>query len=401
MEERKIAWAPARMRPPSPAAAAEAEGPRGEPIRGDKVEIQLFTTLKCNISCDYCVMSVGGALGSQGKPTYTVGELERFVETNLAGKSLYFTFFGGEPLLNRKFIRETMERFGPKGARFQLQTNGTLLTRLDADLLGRFSNALVSIDGIRERTDAHRGEGTHARVLENVRAIRPLWRGSLTARMTWLSEETGLEDVLELLEDFDFAHFQFAQDTRELTRKSLERKKERISELLEACYPDGGLLNVIPAMGAARAALFPADAWGQCGGKTQCRVSTNLVNVRPDGEIYACPDMTWESAMRHGSVKGNWLSRSPLQPTPNMPCGSCPAQSMCLGNCMKNLWMAYEKNDEAWRLGITEPTCELSRHFMAEAKRLATRPGWLESLSDSEVEKMRSCEIYDYVEIAP
>ena len=39
----------------------------GPAIVGDKVEIQLFTTLKCNISCSYCVMDVGDALGSQGK----------------------------------------------------------------------------------------------------------------------------------------------------------------------------------------------------------------------------------------------------------------------------------------------------------------------------------------------
>ena len=55
------------------------------------------------------------------------------------------------------------------------------------------------------------------------------------------------------------------------------------------------LYPIIPFMGIVRNKLFPSRAIEQCNGKAQCRVSTNTLNVYPDGNIYACSDMGWES----------------------------------------------------------------------------------------------------------
>ena len=36
-----------------------------DPIVGGRVELQLLTTLKCNLKCTYCSLGVGEVLGSQ------------------------------------------------------------------------------------------------------------------------------------------------------------------------------------------------------------------------------------------------------------------------------------------------------------------------------------------------
>lgn len=53
-----------------PAPAAPAMSDRSDrsdvaPIVGDRVELQLLTTLKCNLKCTYCSLGVGDVLGSQ------------------------------------------------------------------------------------------------------------------------------------------------------------------------------------------------------------------------------------------------------------------------------------------------------------------------------------------------
>ena len=62
-------------------------------IESNKVEILLFSTLKCNLRCSYCVMKVGDMLHSQGKPIYSINQLYDFINTNLRDKEIYFTFF--------------------------------------------------------------------------------------------------------------------------------------------------------------------------------------------------------------------------------------------------------------------------------------------------------------------
>jgi uncharacterized protein len=179
------------------------------PIRGDKVELQLFTTLKCNLRCSYCAVSE--ALGSQRNTSYSIEELALFIDTHLSDKEVYFTFFGGEPLLNQPFIESVMNRF--PNSKFQFQTNGTLLATVPPELISRITSFLISLDGGEEITNSYRGKDVFARVMKNVEHIRPYTKGMLTARMTWCDSKTTFEEMDALLNSFDQVHFQFAQST--------------------------------------------------------------------------------------------------------------------------------------------------------------------------------------------
>ena len=160
-------------------------------ILGDRVELQLLTTLRCNLTCSYCSLGVGDVLGSQRNVTYSLDALDAFIATHLSGHEIYVTFYGGEPTLNLEFMSAVIERH--PGLRFQLQTNGTLLERLPDAILAKLSNVLVSIDGGEQITDGYRGRGVYAKVLKNVAAIRERLGGTLTARVTWSSAETSFE----------------------------------------------------------------------------------------------------------------------------------------------------------------------------------------------------------------
>ena len=70
------------------------------PIVGGRVELQLLTTLKCNLKCSYCSLGVGDVLGSQVHVEYDIDQLVAFVDKHLQGKEVYVTFYGGEPTLN-------------------------------------------------------------------------------------------------------------------------------------------------------------------------------------------------------------------------------------------------------------------------------------------------------------
>ncbi|HWP13745.1 MAG TPA: radical SAM protein, partial [Ramlibacter sp.] len=55
-----------------PLASSISPAPQFDPspIAGDRVELQLLTTLKCNLQCSYCSLGVGDVLGSQARIEY-------------------------------------------------------------------------------------------------------------------------------------------------------------------------------------------------------------------------------------------------------------------------------------------------------------------------------------------
>lgn len=369
------------------------------PIVGDRVELQLLTTLTCNLKCTYCSLGVGDMVGSQGKVSYTTDLLDAFIKKHLSKHEVYVTFYGGEPTLNLDFIEEIMGRYPT--FRFQLQTNGTLLDALPDHVLSNLSNILISIDGGESITDGFRGQGVYRQVVKNSQAVRDRMKGTFTARVTWSSEDTSFEELDELAHTFDYVYFQFVAGEGTYTPAAMEKKKKVITQLVDKFFSSTDkLYPMIPIMGIVRNKVLPTRATELYHGKTQCRVSTHILNVMPDGKIYPCPDMMYAPEMLQGDVNENWLKPSPLQPHPDMPCDNCEAQPWCRGNCMKNLYLAYVKKDQRYRDNVVDPICDLVRFLGQEIDRHDPH-AWYAKVPLDVRKTLRDCEVYEYVEIMP
>lgn len=372
-----------------------------EPILGGRVELQLLTTLKCNLKCTYCSLGVGDVLGSQTELKYDIDQLARFIDTHLKGKEIYVTFYGGEPTLNRRMMEEVMRRF-PE-FRYQLQTNGTLLDDLPDWVLAKLSNILVSIDGGEAITDGYRGRGIWRQVIDNLSKVHDKVGGTITARVTWGNPDTTFEELDELataIEAIDYVYWQFVADEMYFG-DSVDKRKAVLVKLIDRFFSRSDeLYPFIPLMGIVRNKLLPNRGIELYGGLTQCRVSSHLINVMPSGEIYPCPDMMYAPEMKMGEIQGNWLKKSPLQPTPAMPCETCEAFAWCRRNCMKNLWLGYVKNDERYRKNVVEPICELVKFIGREIDRHDPH-AWFGKLSVPVRKRLVDNEVYEYVEIMP
>ncbi|HTY03471.1 MAG TPA: radical SAM protein [Rhodocyclaceae bacterium] len=372
-----------------------------EPIIGGRVELQLLTTLRCNLKCTYCSLGVGDVLGSQTELKYDIDQLAAFVARHLEHKEVYVTFYGGEPTLNRPMMEAVMRRF-PE-FRYQLQTNGTLLDDLPDWMLARFSNILVSIDGGEAITDRYRGRGIWRQVIRNLDKVHERVGGTITARVTWGNPDTTFEELDELAsahEAIDYLYWQFVADEM-YGGDSVAKRQAVLVKLIDKFFaPTDTLYPLIPLMGMVRNKLLPGRAQELYAGLTQCRVSSHLINVMPSGEIFPCPDMMYDPAMQMGEIQGNWLKRSPLQPQPEMPCASCEAFSWCRRNCMKNLWRGYVQKDARYRENVVEPICELIRFMGREIDRHDPH-AWFARLPVPVRKRLVDNEVYEYVEIMP
>jgi MoaA/NifB/PqqE/SkfB family radical SAM enzyme len=126
---------------------------------------------ECNLSCRGCYADAGG--GAVSLPWPVLGRVMDEAK-DLWGTPL-FVFSGGEPLLYRsegKGVLDAVERH--PDSLFLMFTNGTQIDAGVARRMERMGNVTpaLSVEGLRETTDARRGAGQFRRTLEAVSRLR-------------------------------------------------------------------------------------------------------------------------------------------------------------------------------------------------------------------------------------
>ncbi|PLJ77861.1 TIGR04084 family radical SAM/SPASM domain-containing protein [Infirmifilum sp. SLHALR2] len=290
----------------------------------------VFTTGRCNLKCDYC----GGSFPPSKVPwsiSYNPESLKRLVERD---PDATVAFYGGEPLLNSRFIRWVMDNVRAK--HFVIQTNGTLYKLLPDDYWLRFDTVLLSIDGRPSTTDRHRGQGVYQRVIEAAKHLREIgFQGDLVARMT-VTEDTDIyEDVKHLLELNLFSHVHWQLDVVWSDRwKSFERWRDEsylpgLRKLMRAWILEirkGRVLGIAPFKAIASQAIF-----GNVYPAPPCGSGVNSVSVLTNGRITACPIAVEERWAELGRLeRGFTLKNAWIQE----PCRQCPYFRFCGGRCL-------------------------------------------------------------------
>ena len=119
----------------------------------------------CNLACQYCFAEEGEYHGRRALMSYEVGKkaLDFLVANSGNREHLEVDFFGGEPLLNWKVVKQlveygrSLEEANHKKFRFTLTTNGVLLNDEIMEFCNHeMSNVVLSLDGRREINDKMR-----------------------------------------------------------------------------------------------------------------------------------------------------------------------------------------------------------------------------------------------------
>ncbi len=116
----------------------------------------------CNLACRYCFAEEGEYHGRRAMMSYEVGKqaLDFLIANSGNRKNLEVDFFGGEPLMNWKVVKDlvaygrSQEKIHNKHFRFTLTTNGVLLNDEIMEFANKeMDNVVLSIDGRREVHD--------------------------------------------------------------------------------------------------------------------------------------------------------------------------------------------------------------------------------------------------------
>lgn len=325
------------------------------------------------MKCKYC----GGSFRKDRMPweiKYKFNDLKNLI---IKDKESYICFYGGEPLLNLSFIKRVLKEVPAK--KFILQTNGLLIRKVDVELLNNFDAILLSIDGVKEVTDIHRGEGVYDQVLENARWLKKIgFRGDLVARMTLTEEGDVYRDVLHLLslKIFDHVHWQLNvvwserwKDFKGWVENNYLPNLSRLLNFWLENIENKRVYGIAPFKGILKRSIYG-------GSVPPCGSGTESVAITTDGRVLACPI----------AVDGKWaLLAEDLKNFRGLnnvfirePCTSCNVLKECGGRCL------YAYMEKLWGEDGFHEICEITMWLVKKIREI--RPKLFKMVESSSID---------------
>ena len=305
---------------------------------------------------------------------------------DLAGKGAKkagLIFFGGEPLLFRDLITDTIayarsrEQKGDCRYFFKITTNGLLL---DDDFLNFAlrENMFIalSLDGVKEAHDLHRrdidGKGSYDRVVNTARrllAVKPYSPALMTISPDTLDYyAAGVESLFNLGFSYVIASLDYSADWQDEHLPGLERQYMLLSKLYERKTLAEDKFYFSP---------FEVKISSHVNSKTYCHERCELglrqLSVGPDGTLYPCVQFVGDSAFRLGDVRAG-VDESARQAlysrneTEKPGCDQCLIRARCNHYCACLNRQATGSIDE-----VSPMICAHERIVLPIADELAER----------------------------
>jgi uncharacterized protein len=303
----------------------------------DVIMMTIVLTSMCNLRCSYCFEEgIDRRESNHGIVESTI----RFLESRPIPKMLDIRWFGGEPLINIKALRQIYEyvlKYVEKNRiaySSELVTNGTLLDNDNVTLLANMgiNSIQVSIDGTRDIHDKFRpyknGKGTYIDIVEGLNRLVSIWSGNIIIRINVSkSNYEYIPRAVDLLCQMPFASqatFSFdymMPNGQSDTSDYFSEVEFSVAQIDLIQYAQSRSLSTIPLFPKSRKAMF-------------CLAEANYYGIIQAGlEVVKCDfDIGKQTFSLLKPIEGN-IEHMVNQK--GIKCVSCQLLPICMGGCKK------------------------------------------------------------------
>lgn len=310
-------------------------------IAKQRILIALWTTGRCNLSCQYCYAGTTDQLQDMAFDT-AARTLDQFSDY-----AMKVQFAGGEPLLNYALICQIYEYVRSNGydVSFQMQTNGTGITPEIAAGIKRMKISLgVSLDGPPDINEYLRGKTREA-----IAGVQCLADANIKINLNSVVTSYNVEKLPKLV-NFAFYLGNVAGIGLDLLRETgrakaypgvikkatPEQLKTALIGMVEASrelYELTGKKIVIREIQEAKQRLAKSSC-----SKEYCYASCGLSYViLPNGDAYPCGSLIDNLGYYMGNVMEQSLKSIILVKAEPAYCQTCAYHAVCPGGCPSRL----------------------------------------------------------------
>lgn len=322
-------------------------------LHPDLQTLVLPITAGCNLACPYCFATT--SKGNFNFRDYKEEDIDRLLERldrKESGTPTTLVFFGGEPLINFKIIKYTInqvkEKFSHLKISYSITTNGTLLTPTVAKFLKENQVAvLLSLDGYDNEFN-HRhfknGRPSVQRVIKAVELCKRIGlsieiRATLTSDNPYVFETYMFFEKLQVEYTIAFAYASENKTHKNLTEfdnQSLQRMRDAFEKLYD--YYMDCLHN--------KSRIYNKLFWGYMADIQDrvirdyaCTAGRTYHTVMADGTMFSCAHLMNEQDCVMGNID-HWPFKHPEKHS-FMPvrvkdveeCKNCWALHLCHSGC--------------------------------------------------------------------
>ena len=307
------------------------------------MEYIIFLTYRCNLRCSYCFASnvVFHNESDYSLSSQKTNQIIEFIKRDIfkrRSEDNSIVFFGGEPTLVPGIINEIINNTKGLGLRYSIYTNGLLLDLLPQHILDQLNSILVAIDGDKKTHELYKPVGSFDKIINNVSKVRNNFNGELIARITMEEETDIFWSVTNLLNEFDFVHWQIVNkpyfNDPLLLIKRYEKNIKKLYDYWINALSHGNIYNIIPFNEIMTYILSNQKVensfWCGCG--------KSVMAIDINGKVYQCDEYINRPNSCIGSIDDQdiILKYSPHSEICTV-CRNCSISSICLGRCKKSL----------------------------------------------------------------
>lgn len=339
------------------------------------MEYIIHLTDSCNLNCSYCYEKKRNKDIDFENIKYLIDN-----EINKKSKDTIIYFYGGEPLLKKDVIKDTIDYINSKKSKtkflYGITTNGVLLDDefLDYMKKNNFINIAYSIDGIKEAHDINRvnlnKEGSFDIVQENAKKVLKVYKDAVAMIVITKNNLIYLDKSINFLIDLGFKNinlmfdYEYKWQDEDLSLiKEMFYKVSKIYEekLLQECDIEIPLLD--------RKIKSYVDNSYNC--NDECELGIKNVEVGADGNFYPCVRFINNSDFIIGNCKDglDLNAREKLIKSSKKEdkiCMECKIRKRCKHTCAcKNYLLTNDIN------GLSPLTCEVERILVEVADKMA------------------------------
>ncbi|NLM09784.1 MAG: thioether cross-link-forming SCIFF peptide maturase [Clostridiaceae bacterium] len=333
----------------------------------------------CNLRCKYCFAGEGNYHSEKSKMPFEVAKkaIDFVIESSGNRRNIEIDFFGGEPLLNLKVIKDTVlyarekEKSHNKRFRFTITTNGLLLDDETMEYINNtMDNIVLSLDGRREINDAMRirrdGSGCYEAIVPkfqkmvSIRKDKDYYiRGTFTGNNLDFSEdvlhmaELGFEQLsIEPVVLPDGSGIEIKREHLEIICSEYEKLALKLLKLRK----QGKRVNFFHFMLDLEGGPCVAKRLRGCGSGTE------YLAVTPQGDLYPCHQFAGIEEFKLGNVFTGIDKQDVVESFRGLnvytkkSCRDCWAKFYCSGGCAANAWHFQKDLSGNYEIG-----CELEK----------------------------------------
>lgn len=365
--------------------------------------ICLHVAHDCNLRCEYCFAGTGAFGGSRTLMDLKTGKkgIDFVLESSGHRNQCEVDFFGGEPLLNFRLVKDLVEYGRKAGAaknktiKFTLTTNGVLLDEEIEDFLEQEEISVVlSLDGRPEVHDRMRpyadGRGSYAEVT-------PLIKQFATKRPESSPYAIGTYYYVR----GTYTHFNLDFDRDVLHMADLGIKQISVEPVVASpedayAFQEGDLNKILEAYDRLGEEILVRRAQdqdfnffhfnvaldqGPCLTKrlSGCGAGHEYVAISPEGDLYPCHQFVGQEAYKLGSLydeRPHQLKATVVKDFRSAhvfakpSCRECWARFACSGGCHAANVAFTQKLTEVYTLGCEFQKKRLEVAFYVKIKEI-------------------------------